>query len=94
MCGVLVKVFLRLLGNVGEISVATFWKAQIDDPSFCDACVGRRARQNIHTRNYAQETKGLRCKIAPLPTISKCREGLSQAVGGDVWTYFHFPAAG
>ena len=32
--------------------------------------------------------------IASLPTMSKRREGLSRAVGGDVWTYSHFPAAG
>lgn len=73
-------------GGVSGISATTFQKAQIDEPSFCNACVGRRARQEMHIRSHAPETKGLRYRIAPLPTMSKSREGLSQIVGGDIWT--------
>lgn len=94
MCGALVKAILRLLSSVGGISATPFWKAQIDEPSFHEACVGIRARQKMHIRSCARETKGLRGRFAPLHTMSKFREGFSQAMGGDMWTYFHFPAAG
>lgn len=34
----------------------------------------------MHIRSCAQETKGLRGRFAPHPTISKCRGGLRQAM--------------